>query len=150
MESLNNTLNKVGRFGTPLECTSMKWEAYALSLKLPMPFYKHVGFIKWLGISPLGCFKGDVLGDIVIYNQLVFSYLLSNGLKCVFFQASVCQKQCWVEDCNVPYGTYMNETRLYWIEMNRCKQFMFTSFMQVLQRCFSVAVHDSWSVKANL
>ncbi len=31
---------------------------YVVSLKLPMPFYRHVGFMKWAGMSSLGCFKG--------------------------------------------------------------------------------------------
>ena len=30
-----------------------------------MPFYRHVGFMKWAGISSLGCFKGDLKDDIV-------------------------------------------------------------------------------------
>ena len=47
----------IDRF-TYYDLTWLTLPRYVVSLKLPMPFYKHVGFMKWQGISPLGCFKG--------------------------------------------------------------------------------------------
>ena len=32
-----------------------------------MPFSRHVGFMKWLGMSPLGCFKGGTNTETTVF-----------------------------------------------------------------------------------
>ena len=40
-----------------------------------MPVYKHVGFMKWLGISPLGCFKGVVQTEpMVTFEHIIIIF----------------------------------------------------------------------------
>ena len=75
----------IDRF-TYYDLTWLTLPRYVVSLKLPMPFYKHVGFMKWLGISPLGCFKGVILMVFTKKGGIFMGYVsFREGINLGFF-----------------------------------------------------------------